>query len=98
MKDYKGKFKVEFTDAYSGCCNDDLIVEENGKYHVAEIGWKDFDSFGDAFNHCVEHSSWCHLHSKSKQYPIGDVCSFDELVEYKAKYEAQGFKCRLYNV
>lgn len=99
MKDYKGKFKVEFTDDYSGCCNDDLIVEENGKYHVAEsVGWKDFDSFDGACYHCVEHSHWCQLYGKSKQYPIGEACSFDELAEYKEKYEAQSFKCRLYNV
>ena len=91
MKDYKGKFKVDFTGDYSGYCNDDLIIEENGKYHVAKsYGWTEFDSFDDAFNYCVEHSHWCYLYGKSKH------CSFDELAEYKAKYEAQGFKCRIF--
>jgi len=60
MTDYKGKFGVEFTPEYHGYCNDDLIVEMQGQFHVAlSHGWGCFPSFEEALNHCKKNSYWC---------------------------------------
>lgn len=96
MNDYKGKFKVEFTEDYSGYCNDDLIVEVNGLYYVAlSCGWEMLNSFDDAVEYCREHAHWCRLHGQNKQHPIGRECTMGELSQLKEKYEKQGLKCRL---
>ena len=53
-------FGVNFTPDYRGFCNDDLIVHMNGKFHVSvSYGWKEFDTFDEALEHCKNESYWC---------------------------------------
>ena len=60
MTNYKDIFNVEFTPDYRGFCNDDLIIEMEGEYYAAlEFGWKKFDTFDEAFDHCKNESYWC---------------------------------------
>lgn len=92
MEDYKGKFKVKFTDDYSGYCNDDLIVEVNGKFHVSlSWGWETLDSFHDAIEYCKEHAYWCQLHEQGKQHPLGRECTMEELQLFEKLF----IKCRI---
>lgn len=94
MKDYKGKFKVDFTDDYIGFCNDDLIIENGNKYWLAEEwGWKDFYSFESALKYAKKHAQWVRLHKKSEQYPEGKELTMDELNTIKDKYEKENIKC-----
>lgn len=96
MKDYRGKFKVDFTDDYSGYCNSDLIVEIKGGYMLAQsVGWKRFDTFESAVEYAKDNALWLQLHSKSKQYPEGSELTMDELKSIKNKYESKGFRCRI---
>ena len=96
MKDYKGKFKVDFTDDYSGYCNSDLIVDMRGKFALAEsVGWKFFDAFDDAVKFAKDHAFWLQLHSKNRQHPEGRELTMDELKSIKDKYESEGFRCRI---
>ena len=96
MKDYKGQFNVEFTDDYSGYCNDDLIVEMGGKYHLAKsCGWKEFDSFKEAVEYSKSHSQWVQLHYKNKQHPEDREMSVDELNLIMDEYTNNGIRCRL---
>ncbi len=97
MTEYKGKFAVEFTDDYSGFCNDDLIVAMNGKVFLAKsVGWKEFSSLSDAVDDACEHSHWVQLHDKNTQHPEGRELSMKELQDIKNEYEARGIKCFLY--
>ena len=93
MRNYKNKFRVKFTKEYSGYCNDDLIVEINGRYHVAKsCGWEQCDSFESALMYCREHSSWCQIHSRGRQHPTGKEHTMDELEYFKNIYENNGEK------
>ena len=59
MTNYKDIFNVKFTPDYRGYCNDDLIVEMDGEFYVAlSFGWKVFDTFEDALDHCKKESFW----------------------------------------
>lgn len=60
MTNYRDVFDVHFTPDYRGYCNDDLIVEMKGKFHVAqEMGWDIFNTFDEALEHCKNESYWC---------------------------------------
>lgn len=97
MTNYRDKFSVKFTNDYSGYCNDDLIVEMNGLYHVAKrCGWHKASSLDDAIKYCERHSNWCELHDKGHQFPTGREHTIDELNIIKLQYENQGFKCYLH--
>lgn len=96
MDDYRGKFRVRFTDDYSGYCNDDLIVEADGVFYVSRsFGWETLSSFNEAVKYCREHSYWCQLHTQGKQYPVGRECSMEALEQFKKMYEGMNFKCYL---
>lgn len=93
MRNYKNKFRVKFTEEYSGYCNDDLIVEIDGYYHVAQsFGWRQCNSFESALRYCREHSLWCQIHCKNHQHPTGKEHTMDELEYFKKFYENNGKK------
>jgi len=96
MRNYKDKFKVKFTEDYSGYCNDDLIVEMGGVYHVAEsCDWAHYKSFESALMHCRNHSHWCQIHYKNYQHPTGIEHTMSELYNIKLQYENNGIRCYL---
>ena len=100
MRNYKDKFKVKFTNEYAGICNDDLIVEMEGKFRVAlSCGWRTYKTLSRAVQHCKERSYWCRLWSKNKQHPTGGTeHTMNELLEFKKQYEDQGYECFLYRL
>lgn len=97
MRNYKDKFKVKFTEKYGGFCNDDLIVEMGGVFHVAKsCGWTRFKTFSAALHYCEEHSHWCQLHEKNRQHPTGKEHTEEELNAISKEYQDKGFKTYLY--
>ena len=97
MTDYKGIFNVKFTDRYSGYCNDDLLVEMDGKFYLAlSCGWKEFSTFNEAVGYSKEHSQWVCIHSVNRQHPEGRELTMDELHSIQKEYEDRGFHTFIY--
>ena len=97
MRNYKDKFRVKFTKDYSGYCNDDLIVEMDGEFHIAlSSGWTKVSSFEAAKRYCEAHSYWCQLREKNRQHPTGRAHTDEELAVINKEYQDKGFKTFLH--
>lgn len=96
MDNYRGRFKVKFTDSYDGYCNDDLLVHMGNEFMLSlSVGWKSFPSFEEALEYSKEHSQWVRLHHENYQHPTGKEHTLEELNEIKADYESKGIHCTI---